>query len=168
MNTTARKKAIAKEKRELRDKLWPEIAEDDLWNRQEKQGFTTIPRTMPLFMEIMDSMSNGKPVSFVYFNLWCIAFDEHMIELKDKEKLAFYSGYSGQRAVNTWNIRIDILNELGFIRLAPGPYGERSYALLLNPYHVIQRHYENDTPGISKALYNSLLIRAKEIGADDI
>lgn len=165
---TARNIAIATQQLNLRAKLWPEVKEDDLWNRKKKQGYTTIPRTMPLFMEIMDSMSNGKPVSSVYLNLWCRAFDEHIIVLSNKEEMAFYSGFTGQRAIQTWTARLDILNTLGFIKLVPGPHGNRSYALIVNPYRVIRKHHEKKTAGISMALYNALVARAGEIKADDI
>lgn len=164
----ARRNAIASRQEELREKLWPDVTEKDLWNRKKRQGFTTIPRTMPLFMEIMNSMSSGKPVSSVYLNLWCRAFDEHIVVLSNKEELAFHSGYTGQRGSQTFTSRLDILAELGFIKLAPGPHGERSYALILNPYKVVKKHYEDKRPGLTKAHYNALLARASEIKADDI
>ena len=51
---------------QIRDELWPELDKDMLWDRTEKVGFTTIPRTMRHIQQIMDEMSNGKPVSSVY------------------------------------------------------------------------------------------------------
>ena len=164
----ARNAAISSKQQELRKNLWPEVQEDRLWNRKSKKGFTTIPRTMPLFMNIMDGMSKGKPVSAVYLDLWCRAFDEHLVTLNDKEKLAFWSGFTGQRATQTWKDRLKILNSLGFIKLAPGPYGESSYALIMNPYKVVKDHHEKKTPNLTQALYNALLERAGEIKADDM
>ena len=38
----------------LRDQLWPGLDEARLWTRLKKDGFTTIPRTMPLILQIMD------------------------------------------------------------------------------------------------------------------
>ena len=161
---TVRTSTIAAKQRDLRAKLWPELTKEELWNRKEKCGYTTIPRTMPLFMEIMDSLSSGKPISSVYLNLWCRAFDEHIITLNNKEELAFHSGFSGQRAIQTLTTRLDKLNELGFIRLAEGANGKHSFAVIINPYTVIRATKSK----ISKKLYNALLARCSEIGANDL
>jgi len=163
-----RANAIATKQLGLRAKLWPKIKEEHIWNRKTKTGFTTIPRTMPLFMAIMDSMSNGKPVSSVYFELWCRAFDEHVVTLNNKTEMAFHSGFTGQRAVQTWTSRMKILNKLGFINIVSGPHGDLSYALILNPYVVVKRHHKKKTQGITDAYYNALVGRASDIKADDI
>jgi hypothetical protein len=165
---TARKKAISDTRCDLRSKLWPEVTEDELWNRKKKSGFTTIPRTMPLFMNIMDCMSNGKPVSSIYLDLWCRSFDEHVITLNNKEEMAFYSGFGGQRGTQTWSNRLDILSELGFVKVAAGPHGKRSYALILNPYKIVEKHKKDKTPELTDDHYNALVARAGEIKADDI
>lgn len=43
-----RRDAVVKQRLELRKKLWPEIADEHLWNRKVRKGFSTIPRTMSL------------------------------------------------------------------------------------------------------------------------
>jgi hypothetical protein len=78
--------------------------------------------------------------------------------------MAFSSGFTGQRGSQTWAVRIDILAKLGFIKIAPGASGPRSFALILNPYFVIQKI----KPQISADLYNALVARANAIGADDL
>ncbi len=160
------KLTIANKRLILREKLWPGLKEHDVWDRKKKVGFTTIPRTLPIFMAIMDSMSKGKPVSSVYFELWCRAFDEHFVTLNNKEDMAFHSGFMGQRGVQVWTSRLDILNKLGFIKFAPGSHGPRSYALIWNPYEVIKMHRKKKTPGLSESLYNALVGRASDIGAE--
>jgi hypothetical protein len=153
----------------LRNKLWPNLDENTVWNRKKNQGFTTLPRTMPLFMQIMDSLSKGKPVSGVYLDLWCRTFDEGFVTLADKQQtMAFSSGFSGQRAQQTWKNRIEILNKQGFIRLASGPAGPFSHALILNPYHVVKKLRARVKGHVPEDLWNALLARASEIGADDI
>jgi len=166
--TTAQKNAIAAKHLTIRLKFWPSVKDEEVWNRRRKQGFTTIPRTMSLFKVIMDSICNRKPVSSVYFELWCRAFDEHIVRLNNQREMAFHSGYTGERAIQTWSSRIDALDKLGFIKLAPGPDGIRSYALIMNPYIVIQKLYKKKTPGITAEMYNALVARAAEIKADDI
>jgi hypothetical protein len=152
----------------LRDKLWPKLDGKKLWLRKGSKGFTTIPRTMPLLLEIMDSLSNGKPISSAYLDLWCRAFDECFVTLNKPREMAFFSGYTGQRAEQTWVSRIKILQKLGFIDTKPGPSGQLSYALIWNPYDVVEQHYKKRTAGMREDLYNALLQRANEIKADDL
>ena len=78
--------------------------------------------------------------------------------------MALLSGFSGQRAVQQWRDRIKILEEIGFIKTAPGQYGDFSFELILNPYKVVDKNKKN----IKEGLYNSLLVRMTEIGAVDI
>ena len=125
------KVSIGQKQLALRNKLWPSIKDEKLWLRKSKTGFTTIPRTMPLIMEIMDSMSNGKPVSTTYLDLWCRAYDECFVTLNKHREMAFHAGYSGQRAEQTWSNRISILTKLNFIDVKAGPSGPFSYALMV-------------------------------------
>ncbi len=158
---------IKENQQKLRARLWPELDQSRLWHRKAKKGFITIPRPMPLIMEIMNNMANGKPPAAAYLELWCRSFDEGFITLSKQEEIAFASGYGGQRGVSTWRQRMKSLQELGFIDLKPGPSGPLSYALLWNPYLVIREHRQQGTPGLREDLYNALMARAYEIGADD-
>jgi len=119
-------------------------------------------------MIIMDSIAEkGKPVSSVYFDLWCRANDHGVVKIQgNMDQMAQCSGFSGQRAVSTWIGRLDSIEVLGFIKLASGAGGSRSNALLLNPHFIIRRLA--DEGGIAKPLWNSLLERAVEIGASDV
>lgn len=149
----------------LRAQLWPDIKPRMVWHRRRSDGFITIPRTLPLFMVMMDALSKGRPVSSTYLELWCRSHDEGILLLGGKEfGYATASGFSGERAVSTWHSRLDILQQLGFIRLAPGSAGPRSYALLLNPYHVAVKH----RPKIEAFLWNTFAERMIEIRANDL
>jgi hypothetical protein len=170
MNKTSKRRMskITQKQLQLRKQLWPNLDEKRLWLRNERDGFTTIPRTMPLISFIMDCLSKNKPISSVYLELWCRAYDECFVTLSNHQEHAKHSGFIGQRAVNTWKERIRILAELGFIDLKAGPSGDISYALIYNPYEVIKRHKESKHLGITEELYNSLVARAINIGADDL
>lgn len=159
---------IAQRQLKLREQLWPDLDKKRLWLRKERTGFTTLPRTMPLILSIMDSMSKGKPLSSTYLELWCRAHDECLVTLSKQEELAFHAGFTGQRAVSTWRDRLRALAELGFIETKPGPSGELGYALLVNPYQVIKKHHGKKHSGITEAAYNALQQRAIDIGADDL
>jgi len=158
---------IQKKKQALRKQLWGDLDPNSIWNRKENDGYTTIPRTMPIIFQIADNIADkSKPVSTVYFSLWCRVFDESFIEIKSQEEMAFESGFSGQRAVSTWKSRMKNLVSLGFIDAKEGASGEYSYVLLLNPYMVIKKHHEEGKVQIGK--YNALFARAQEVGAVDL
>lgn len=148
--------------------LWPDIDETYLWSRHTHDGFSTIPRTMPLIQRIMDDMSNGKPVSGTYLELWCRSFDGDFVTLSKPIEMAFHSGFTGQRGERTWKDRLKILDKLKFISLKAGPSGPASYALIFNPYHVIRDHHDAKTTGLHEGKYNALLARALEIGDDSL
>lgn len=165
--TESKAKKIQRKKLTLRTQLWGDITPHTLWNRNVNDGFTTIPRTMPLIFQIIDNLADkSKPVSMVYFSLWCRVFDESFIEIKSQEEMATESGFTGQRAVSTWKSRMKNLVSLGFIDAKEGATGEYSYVLLLNPYMVIKKyHGENKIQG---GKYNVLFARALEVGAKDL
>ncbi len=153
---------------DLRSKLWPDLRDEELWSRSVYDGFTTIPRTMPIIMNIIDDLANGKRTSLTYLALWGKAFDEMYISLQNANELAFHSGFSGQRAVRSWKERMRALESLGFIRTASGTSGDLSHAVILNPHFVIRRLHDSKTPGLTQAAYNALVERAVAISADDM
>jgi len=56
---------IAARRIQMRDQLWPGEA-DRLWHRRTEQGFSTIPRTLPLVMTLIDDLKGkGKDTSRV-------------------------------------------------------------------------------------------------------
>ena len=163
------RKKIAAKTITLRKTLWPELADEELWSRSRYAGFTTIPRTLPIIMNIIDQLSEGsKRTSATYFALWGQAFDEMYVSLQNASELAFHAGFTGQRAVRTWRERIKVLEELGFIRTAPGAAGSLSHAVILNPHFAIRRLYEKKPPGLTEAMYNALVERAIIVGAEDM
>lgn len=147
-------------------KFWPHIEDDEVW--RAKGGYAQIPRVMPIVLAIADNLSGGQAVSKTYLELWCRSFEEGLVVTSNHQELAFFAGFSGQRAQRTWLERMRKLKELGFILTQNGPAGEFSYCLLLNPYKVIQRHYESKTPGMTDAYHSALIARAQEIGAPEL
>ncbi|WP_068089416.1 hypothetical protein [Novosphingobium rosa] len=163
----AKARSILKRQLEARAKIWPDITNNMLWDRTERDGFVTLPRAFPLIMNIMDDLSDkGFPVGQTYFELWCRLYDELFLTLNRPEEMAFYAGFTGQRAGRTWKDRVKRLADLGFIDIKSGPIGEMSYAVFFNPYHVIKRAYLKDL--VAEDKYRALVIRANEIGASDL
>ncbi len=160
------RKKITQRQMELRNRLWPNHSDKFIWIRQKHNGFTTLPRTMPLILSIMDDLA-GSPVGMAYLELWCRAFDEGFVTLSKQREIAFHAGFDGQRGERTWRSKMKDLVELGFIDIQSGPSGPMSYALILNPYLVIRRLHEQKRPGLREDKYNALVERAGEIGAAD-
>ena len=84
----------------LRDSFWPDLDESRLWNRKTSNGFTTIPRTMPLIMNIIDVLSKNKPAGRTYFALWCRSFDQSFLVI-DPEGHSKCSAH-GHPNCSTW------------------------------------------------------------------
>jgi hypothetical protein len=150
----------------LRQGLWPDVVEGQLWLRKQRAGFTTVPRTLPLIGQILDQESGkGFPLSGVYFTLWCWVYDEGIVEVRDPRAMAHESGFSGPRAESTWRTRMKRLADLGLIKARPGLAGEFQFVLLLNPLQRIKALYADREPDI---LYTALLGRMAQVGADDM
>lgn len=163
----AKTSKVKKQKLVLREQLFGDIDEGLLWDRTKQTGFTTIPRTFPILAQIMDELADkGKPVSGAYFALWCRVFDESLVEIKNPGQLAAESGFSGQRAISTWNGRMAKLVELGFIEAQEGALGDYEFILIYNPYLIIKQLY--DDKKVNKIRYLSLFARSQEIGATDL
>jgi hypothetical protein len=156
----------------LRKMLWPTVTDENLWLRKERDGFTTIPRTMPLFMELISDtskqVSSGKsvPAGKSYLVLWCRVFDEALVKIESEATLAMEAGYVGERNISTWREHLRVLKELGFIDYAAGPAGPSQYVLLLNPYHAVKKLKAKGW--IQELTYTALFQRAGEIGAKDL
>lgn len=156
-------KLVAKREK-LKSDLWgSELDTLKIWNRKKHDGFTTIPRVIPQLNRIIDKHSGkGKPVASTYLSLWCNVFDEGFIEIKEKHRFAFESGFSGERAVTTWTARMRELERLKFISSKSGANGEFNYVLILNPLNAAKSLYDE---GNEDELYNALVGRMNDVGA---
>ena len=168
MPRTNRPHKHVKRVRELRDRLWPDLNLNEIWNRNVSDGYTTVPRTMPLIMSIIDDLTKGQPASSAYFELWGRVFDEGIVSLTNTRQHAFHADFSGQRAERTWAERMRKLDKLGFVSIRSGSAGEFSHVLILNPYRVLYRMHEQGQSGLREDKYNALLERMTEIGSTDI
>jgi hypothetical protein len=159
------KTKMEEKRRNLRDQLFPGCA-GDLWDRHQVNGFTTIPRTLGLIMTLIEQLAErkkGHDVSRTYFELWCRAFDDYLIEISDVEAFAFAAGFiSRSRNVRSWEERVSALAELGFVRVAPNGGRKQGYVLLLDPHKVIKKLNENGK--IDRGWWGAYAKRASEIG----
>lgn len=161
------KDAILDRQLQVRATLWPEVTDEMIWGGKKVHGFAMVPRVLPLMMSIMDDLSGkGFPVGQTYFEMCSRLMEERFLTLNRPEEMAFHSGFSGQRAVRTWKDRVKRLRDLGFLDVKEGPLGELSYAIVLNPYHVIKRHYLAGR--VNAAKWQALVVRSLEIKAYDL
>src|ERR1700733_10310760 len=151
------RKKIAQRQLELRARLWPDHTDGHIWRRQVHHGYTTVPRTMPLILSIIDDLA-GSPVGMAYLELWGRAFDEGFVTLSKTRESACHAGFDGQRGERTWRAKMKLLAELGFIEIQSGPSGAMSYALILNPSLVIRLH-DQKRSGLREDKYNALVER---------
>ena len=161
-----RRDAIVKQRLKLRKDLWPDVADEHLWDRKLRTGFTTIPRTMSLMFEILDSVCKGKPLSRVYLELWCRLHDEGFVTVKDERQFAFACGFAGERGNQTLADRLARLERHGFIKTAEGEYGRRTHIVVLDPYKAIAALVNQKGVSVPKRLVNALASRKSEIKAD--
>lgn len=159
---------------QMRNLMWPGLDEKRLWLRTDKtrKGYTTMPRAMPLFMNLINDISKqvteGKsvPAGKSYLALWCRVFDEGFLKIENEAAAALEAGYAGERNVTTWREHLGILKELGFIDCKPGPAGPFQYVLIYNPYQVVNALYAKGW--VQQATYAALFQRAIDIGATDL
>ena len=163
--TSAKIKKIRENYLRMRTEFFKDVSDEELWHRKRNVGFVSIPRCITFISIVMDELANTK-ISPTYLALWCHTFDESLVIINDQEAMAFESGFTGSRAINTWKTRMKELVDLGFIKAAPGRSGTYNYILILNPYKIIRQHREQEkiTTGPS---YNALFDRALEVGAAD-
>jgi hypothetical protein len=149
----------------LREQLWPGESKT-LWHRSTEDGFSTIPRTLPLVMTLIDQLkSKGKDAARVYFDLWSRQMDDSLVVVNDEASMAYSSGYvSSTRNVRSWRERIDLLRELGFVSVMPRGSRDYGYILLHHPHRVVR---ELRTKGlVSDNWWWEFTNRAGEIGAE--
>lgn len=154
-----------KRREDLRDSIWPD-AEKLIWNRKSESGFCTLPRTIPLINSLINQLSpKGKgDASRVYNELWFRAFDEGFIIVVDEQSHAYAAGYdSPRRGLRSWRERMDVLVDLGFIKISQDGLRKYGYVLLVHPDIAVESLRKKKK--ISDNWYNAYTKRMIEIGA---
>ncbi|MBN3723560.1 hypothetical protein G3N92_05080 [Burkholderia sp. Ac-20379] len=145
------------------DVHFPGVPAQWLWRRKSNHGFSTIPRTLPIAMQIIDAQAKGHPAGHTLFCLWARSPDHPVVAIENPATFASEAGFTGERAVDTWRRRMKRLRELQFIATKPGSSGEFHYVLLLNPNAAIEWMRSNKM--VQDGLYARFLERAADIGA---
>ena len=123
---------------ELREQLWPGQI-DLIWKGPAEVGYCCAPRVLPLLLHLTGSKNivGPKSCSTVYVELMSRSYNQGIIEIQDEDEHAYCAGYTSSRARRTWQERVRILEEIGFIRVAPKGNRVFGYVLLMHPFKVV-------------------------------
>lgn len=141
---------------------FPGFAEQWLWRRKTNDGFTTLPRTLPLVMQAIDAQSKGQPAGHTLFCLWARSPDHPLVTIENPATFASEAGFDGERAVDTWRRRMKQLQALHFIFPKRGPSGDFHYVLLANPNVAVE--WMRSHKLVQDGLYARFLDRLVEVG----
>ncbi len=148
----------------LREALWPG-SERLIWSRKRNDGFTTIPRLLPLVIHLIRELCHKGNPGNVYLDLWTRVFDEGIVSISDDLACAYAAGYTGTRAERTWREHMLRLAELGFIKIAPQGNREIAHILIVNPILVCASLREHRKDVVPDEWWAAFVHRASEIGA---
>ena len=127
------------EKRErLRNDHFPS---EDAWTGVDEKGWFRAPRTLPLLLSLMRSkaVSGRLDPSPVYLELLARHFDGGVIEMIHEADHAYAAGYTGRRAMRSWQERMKLLERFGFIRTKAMGNHKYKYVLIVHPTTVVER-----------------------------
>ncbi len=112
----------------LRERLFPgEVAYEP-----PEKGFIKATRALPLVLGLLGSkeISGDKDPTRVYLELLGRCMDSGIVELGSEAEHAYAAGYTTDRGVRTWRERMDILEDIGFIKSKGLPGQKRKWVLL--------------------------------------
>lgn len=159
---TTKSRTPAAKRKAVRERIFGDEANYKLWNRQKDNGYVHLPRVLPLVVNILDSVSKGKPLGSTYLALWFRTFDEMLVDTTDESTIAYESGFHSERRITSWQGRIALLESFGFIKTQK--IGTRyQYVLLLHPVKAVEAL--NDKDLIQKEMYDLFMHRAYTVGA---
>jgi len=100
----------------------------------------------------------GKNVSRVYSELWFRTTDCKLIDVDDEDGIAYASGLSVRR----WRERVDILEQLDFVRVKPNGGKKYGYIFLPNPNELAVRFRKEGK--VSDEWWGAFTKRCSKIG----
>ena len=153
------KSGVAARREEIRTQYWPN---EDLWTGEKEVGWFPAPRTLPLILGLLSSkeISAKKDPSSVYLDLISRQRGEGVIEMGHESDHAFAAGYEGSRAVRTWQERMKILEENGFIKTVEVGNQRYRYVAIVHPTTAVQRLRDNKK--VPNKWWNAYLARKIE------
>jgi hypothetical protein len=114
-------------------------------------------------------LSGGRDISRVYLELLARHMDGGVVEIGNESDHAYAAGYIGTRAGRTWHERMELLENLGFIKSKR--IGNQKYKLLLvvNPIFAVSELREKGrVPEEWWEAYTLRLMETKEADLDQL
>jgi len=161
--TRKRRLNMAERAKEQMGIQFPNHPDELLWHRSQNDGYSTIPRTLPIAMQAIDAQSKGQPAGHTLLCLWIRAPDYPFLMIEAPATLAAETGFEGERAIDTWRRRMRLLRDLGFIEARKGASGDFHYVLLLNPNVAVEKLRRENK--VQDFLYGRFRDRLIDIGA---
>jgi hypothetical protein len=159
---TTNKTTGAEKREKLRKEYW---LNEDAWTGVNEKGWFRAPRTLPLLLTLMRSKSVSGRVdpTQVYLELLSRHFDGGVIEMTHEADHAYAAGYAGTRAVRSWQERMRLLEELGFIRTKKIGNQRYRYVLIVHPCTAIERLKQKGLVDVGwKEAYRARQMETKE------
>jgi hypothetical protein len=150
-------------RRSLRREYWKH---DDAWTGDNEKGWFRAPRTLPLVLGLLGQkeLSGALDPTKVYLELLARHIDNGIVEMVGEPDHAYAAGYLGSRGVRTWQERMKVLEDLGFIRSKHIGNQRYKYVLLVHPTVAIQNLYEKKR--VPQQWYDTF--RARQIETGDV
>jgi hypothetical protein len=155
-------KRVIRRRRARRDQHWVEA--NDVVFTTATGGWAQMPRTVPLMSALIDELGGRNKAGRLYITLWAYEMGDGFVEVPDPAQLALESGYITNRAERTFNERIAILRELGFVRTARLGLREHGFVLLLDPHPVVMAIREKSPERVPERWWTAFVARCGAIG----
>jgi hypothetical protein len=107
------------------------------------------------------ALSGNLDPSGVYLELLSRHIDSGIVEMTNEADHAYGAGYFGNRAVRTWQERVRVLEELGFIITKQIGNLRYKYVLIVHPTVAIQKLRDDDK--IPDAWWDAYINRKIEV-----
>lgn len=135
----AGRRRVARKREELRDALWPNLAEE-IWPQPKESGWCRLPRVMPIILRILaeKNISGDMDLSRTYLGLWCDNYGEGIVEVEDEHLYAETAGLRGDRGVRSWRARVRRLAALDLLRIYDRATREVGFVAILHPYKPLE------------------------------
>src|SRR5258706_566122 len=132
------KGAATKRREEIRSEFWKN---EILWSGEGERGWFRAPRTLPLILALLSSkeISGKKNPSRVYLELIARQRDTGVIDMVSEGEHSYAAGYSESRGIRTWQERMGLLEQLGFIKSKHSGNLKYKYVALIHPVIAVQK-----------------------------
>lgn len=130
--------AAAEKRQQIRNQYWPD---EKAWTGENENGWFRAPRTLPLILTLLrfKALSGRVDPTPVYLELLARHRDNGVVEMSHELEHAYAAGYTGKRALRSWQERMILLEKLGFIRCKGFGNHRYKYVLVVHPVFAVER-----------------------------